>query len=497
MWSLKQKQMNKLRVARIIIAAVFFVAALGTLINIFPSDSIAQYALELQFTPAVMGILTGSFALILILLAITLLFGRAYCSFICPLGIFQDIIHNLSGRILKKTNKDIVKKNSGYKKPHNILRYSILAFVLISLAIGLTLPLSLLDPYSIMGKISNNVIVNLNNALNNLFSLIAPETFYYQEYVKWSIYSFIYSLLALDVIVAVASIKGRLYCNSICPVGTFLGMIGECSLFKIVINKEMCVKCSQCSKNCKSNCIDLEKKEIDYNRCVVCFNCITSCKRGGVKYVPFWKKGDNDKKESNTGRRNALIAIGGLASAVAVRKYGKLDSCISGKTSPKNTPILPPGSLKLEAFKNACTSCHACIEACPKDIIKPASFEYGIDGIMLPTIKYNNGYCKFNCNACSQVCPNESIQKISLEEKQKTKIGLAVFIAENCISKNEGIDCGACSSECPVQAITMVKDSNNPSIEYPSINPDKCIGCGACEYRCPALPKAIKVNGIL
>lgn len=496
--------MNNLRITRIIVAIIVFIAALGTLLNIFPAHSIAQYALEIQFTPALMGVLTGSFILILFLIILTFLFGRVYCSFICPLGIFQDIVYFFSKKILKKTNKEYVKKNSGYKKPLNILRYSILAIIMLCFAIGFTLPVSLIDPYSVFGRISNNIIVYIGNGLNNLSSYIFPDSYYYQEYAQWSLYSFVYSVIALVVIIAISSLKGRLYCNSICPVGTFLGMISQNSLFKIAINKQMCVSCTQCSRNCKSNCIDLKNKEIDYSRCVMCFDCITSCARGGVKVVPAWKikkeSADNNQQDNNIenkGRRNAIIAMGGLFGAVAARKFVDPASKISGmEYQNKTRPIMPPGAQGLENFMNACTSCHACIEACPSNIIKPASFEYGIDGIMMPTLKYTEGYCKYNCNACSDVCPNEALIEMPLEKKQKTKIGVAHFIAQNCISLNEGIDCGACSRECPTGAIKMVKSSTNPTMEQPSIARRSCIGCGACEYVCPALPKAIRVSGV-
>lgn len=498
--------MNKLRIIRIIVAIIIFIAALGTLLNIFPADSIAQYALEIQFTPALMGVLTGSFIFILAILIITFLFGRVYCSFICPLGIFQDIIYFFSRRILKKTNKEYVKKNSRYKTPLNILRYTILLIIMHCFALGITLPVSLLDPYSIFGRISNNIIVYIGNGLNNLSSYILPDAYYYQEYAEWSLYSFVYSVIILVVIITISSLKGRLYCNSICPVGSFLGLISQNSLFKIAINKEMCISCTQCSRNCKSNCIDLKNKEIDYTRCVMCFDCITNCARGGVKVVPAWKMKKDEakanavqeaKKIENKGRRSAIIAMGGLVGAVAFRKYVNPSNILSGvEYEPNTRPILPPGARGLEKFMSACTSCHACIEACPSNIIKPASYEYGIDGIMMPTLKYTDGYCKYNCNACSDVCPNEALIEISLEQKQRTKIGVAHFIAQNCISLNEGIDCGACSRECPVGAIKMVKSSKNPSMEHPRIARRSCIGCGACEYVCPALPKAIRVSGV-
>jgi ferredoxin-type protein NapF len=266
------------------------------------------------------------------------------------------------------------------------------------------------------------------------------------------------------------------------------------SLFKPQINKEMCVKCGLCAGKCKSNCINLETKEIDTTRCVACYDCMISCKRGGVKLVPTWFKKNSSKQSDNTpdsGRRNALIAMGGLAAAVAAKKI------IPAKQTSENgnAPILPPGAGNMEAFKNACTACHACIAACPNNILRPAAFEYGIDGIMLPTIKYNKKYCSFGCNKCSEVCPNDAIAPLTLEQKRKTQIGLAVYDASKCVVVSDGIHCGACAGNCPVGAIQMVENPVVPEQLLPKVDSLKCIGCGACEYACPGMPKAIVVKG--
>ena len=489
--------MNKfLKRFRIIFATLFFVVITCGFLNLSGGNEFSSLALRTQFTPALVSLFTGSALAFALLILLTILFGRVYCSFLCPLGILQDIISYVSNIIKKKNNGGRLPKQS-YKKPHNILRYTILVLVAVSLVAGFTYPLALLDPYSNYGKIAGQLFSSVELSITNLLAGIMPATFYVQQYVKVTMYAFIYSLFFLLLVAVFSAVRGRLYCNTVCPVGSFLGLLSGCSLFKPAIDKDMCVKCNQCVNSCKSNCINLETKEIDATRCVACYNCLTSCKRGGVKLVPTWFKKSSERTIENKERRNALIAMGGFAAAVAARKFifpTAKYSAIEGATG-KDTPILPPGARNIKAFKDACTACHACVAACPNKIIKPASFEYGIDGIMLPTVKYDKKYCSYECNACSQTCPHGALKHLSLEEKQKTQIALAVYDPSTCIVVAEGMQCGACSRNCPAGAIDMVPHPAVPGLQIPQINSDKCIGCGACEYACPAIPKAISILG--
>ena len=489
--------MNKfLKRFRIVFATIIFVVITCGFLNLSGGNHLFRMALHTQFTPALVSVFTGSALAFALLILLTLLFGRVYCSFLCPLGIFQDIIACISNIIKKKNNGGRLPKQS-YRKPHNALRYTILVVVAVCLVAGFTYPLALLDPYSNYGKIAGQLFSSVELSITNLLANIMPATFYVQQYVKVTMHAFIYSLFFFLMVTVFSALRGRLYCNTICPVGSFLGLLSGFSLFKPVIDKDMCVKCNQCANNCKSNCINLETKEIDATRCVACYNCLTSCKRGGVKLVPTWFKKSQGRTIENKERRNALIAMGGFAAAVAARKFifpNAKYSAIKGATG-KDTPILPPGARNIEAFKDACTACHACVAACPNKIIKPASFEYGIDGIMLPTVKYDKKYCSYECNACSQTCPHGALKHLSLEEKQKTQIALAVYDPSSCIIVTEGLQCGACSRNCPAGAITMVSNPGAPDILVPSINPDLCVGCGACEYACPAVPRAISILG--
>ena len=496
-----------LRILRISIATIVFATITCGFLNMSGGNPLSQMLLRTQFTPALVSIFTGSALAFALLIILTLLFGRVYCSFLCPLGIFQDIIIRISNFAKKKGNNGKLPKQQ-YKAPHNTLRYSILALTaFVSLVAGFAYPLALLDPYSNYGKICSQIFRTVETGITNMLSGIFPSVFYLQDYVVLSLHSFLFALAFFAVIIILSALKGRLYCNTICPVGSFLGLLSGFSLFKPVIEKDKCVKCNQCVNNCKSNCINLDTKEIDATRCVSCYNCMVSCKRGGVKLVPVWFS--NKKKESsahrtieNRERRNALVAMGGFAAAVAARSIyvkgrnaGLKFRNVEELAGVSGTCIMPPGAGNLNDFKSSCTACHACVAACPSKIIKPASFEYGLDGIMLPVIKYNDGYCRYDCNKCTQVCPNGALAHISLEMKQKTQIALAKYDASSCVVVTDGVKCGACSRKCPAGAINMKENPAVPGQYLPSIDQSKCIGCGACHDICPALPKAITITG--
>lgn len=489
-----------LKIFRVVAASLVFCIITCGFLNMSGGNPLSQALLRTQFVPALVSLFTGSALAFVLLIIITLLFGRVYCSFLCPLGIFQDIVIRISNFARKRGNGGKVPRRK-YSKPHNALRYTILVLSGISFAVLSTYPLALLDPYSNYGRIAKHVFGTVELWITNLLSDVFPATFYTQQYVSIGTSAFVFSLLFFFVVVVFSAAKGRLYCNTICPVGSLLGLIGGYSLFKPVLDKQKCVKCGLCAANCKSNCINVETKEIDATRCVACYNCMVSCKRGGVKLVPTWFKkpqaGESFHREvENKERRNALIAMGGLAAAVA-GKYFSDKTRITGlaESAREEKPVMPPGARDLESFKHSCTACHACVVACPNKIIKPAYFEYGIDGIMLPTLKYDKKYCSYECNACSQTCPHGALEHLTLEQKKRTQIALATYDPTSCVVVVDGFKCGACSNSCPTGAIQMKENPVVAGQFLPSIDSSKCIGCGACEYACPGMPKAIRVIG--
>jgi len=443
--------------------------------------------LKFQFVPSLLKAIAGSMFIFLFLIVLTVFFGRVYCSTLCPLGTLQDIINKISERFKSKKSRRFK-----FGKPYNWLRYSILSVVGVLFIFGTSLPIAYLDPYSNYGRISNEILSRAEQMVHNGFSHIIPDSVFFRSYSVFVAGSFIFAVLFLLLVVVLSSFRGRLYCNTICPVGSLLGLISKFSFFKPTLN-DKCNKCTLCVQKCKSQCIDVENKKIDETRCVSCINCMQTCKNGAVSYTLSWKKTPvSDKKIESKDRRKALIALGLMGTAIAARaiNFGPLPS-----SKPKITGIAPPGALSVEHLKKNCTACHACIAACPNGIISPAGFEYGLDGILLPVLSFKDQFCGFECNTCTQVCPNGALIPMSLEEKQLCQIGKAKFSLKQCIVYTDRTDCGACNEHCPTKAITMIP-YRDYGLFIPKLNRDICIGCGGCEYICPASPvKAIIVSG--
>ncbi|TKG94705.1 4Fe-4S binding protein [Puteibacter caeruleilacunae] len=493
-----------LKTVRQVIALFFIISASAIFLDyreLVPSSWMKLFA-SFQFTPSVLNSIkaaTGISMFLIVLLILTVLFGRMYCSFICPLGIFQDFIIRISRKIQGKYKLR-------YKKPWTYIRYSIISITVLLAVFGNLLVLSLLDPYSNFGRIFSYllqpVVVWANNGLAYILNHFNNYTLYAVKVpaIHWQVISLV--LVFLIAIGWMAARRGRLFCNGICPVGTLLGIISKISIFKVAINKSQCTQCGKCVKACKSECIDIKSISIDTDRCVDCFNCIDVCPEDAMKYKFSYiqQKPTNKKEDSTTdqSKRSFLIrSITGAAALTFVGRRVKAETVksLKGLTAFDRTHhATPPGSLSIEHFKDTCTACSLCVTACPTNVIQPSFLENGWDGMMQPYMDFRSGLCNYDCVKCSEVCPNGAILPIqSIEEKHKVQIGVAKFIKENCIVETEGTDCGACSEHCPTKAVNMVPYGD---VLLPKVTEEICVGCGACEHACPVDPyRAIYVDG--
>ena len=542
-----------LRKIRITLAAICFVAV--TLLFLDFTGTLHLWfgwLAKIQFLPAVLAL---NFVVIAILLVLTLLFGRIYCSVICPLGIFQDCVSNLSSRRKGK------KARFSYLKEIKWLRYGVLVLFVIALVAGLNALVALLAPYSAYGRMVQSLLAPVWQWGNNLFAWIAERQDSYAFVTKevWlkSLPTLIVAAVTFIVVVVLAWRNGRTYCNTICPVGTTLSFFSRFAMFRPVIDKSKCKSCHACERKCKAACIDVDNHRIDYSRCVDCFNCIDSCRLGALKYRFAWGRGvgsgstgaktpqnapvgskmtsDESKNGQNrssaaptpvaepvvrqgsptieatdNGRRAFLVGgatvIGGsLLSSIPMRaeddeikdkkRDGGFAEVLPKKAPNRKTPITPFGSESVEKFYKHCTACQLCVTVCPNNVLRPSS---RLEHLMQPEMSFEKGYCRPECVKCSEVCPAGAILKITPEEKTEWKVGTAGVDYDLCVVNRDGVSCGNCARHCPVGAIRMVKknpdDEKSPRI--PSVNEEKCIGCGACENLCPSRPiSAITVNG--
>lgn len=432
---------NRQRLWRIgrIVAAALFLSIAGLAFS--GVGEAAAEVLHVQFGPALMKCVTafslGTLSVVLGIALVTFLFGRFYCSILCPFGILQDVIGFLSRR------KAVTVPN--FRKT----RYVIAGIAFGMLISGWSGGFLLLDPYSNFGRIVGSFTMG--------------------------------GMLPLTVIVILAIWKKRIYCATFCPVGTLLGILAQHGVFRLRLT-DKCVKCGMCVKTCPSDCIDPAAGVLDNERCVRCMNCISVCRLHAVKFgLP-----ENRRVPVDTTRRafliNGGILIAGLAAGAVLAKTGM------GKLADyaKRFRILPPGAGDAARFASKCIACQLCTANCPAKIIVPAP---GGDGPV--SLDLSRGACRYDCNRCSQVCPTGAIRPLTLEIKQRTKIAEAKFNPQTCIVFQDGVQCGKCAAACPVHAITL-RANGTPR----PVNTALCIGCGACQAVCPAAEKAMTVHEI-
>ena len=462
-----------LRTIRLTLAVIFFAGI--TLLFVGIGHQWWGWMAKLQFLPSCMAL---NFAAIAFVLLLTLVFGRIYCSVICPMGVFQDLVIRVRKLLSPKGRKP---KRHFVKEPR-IVRYGVLALVIVTALTFSQLLLTVLAPYSAYGRMVRSIVgLSRGESLAPALLITAAAT--------------------LVVICVGAWIWGRGWCNTVCPVGSVLGLVSRFSLFKVSIDQSQCVSCRKCEKGCKSSCIDIDTHTIDHSRCVDCFDCLDSCPKGGIKFrfsLPRKAKTIPVTESVDKGRRAFMATTALVGSSLALGAQNKrLDGGLADvidKTSPERSERLVPfGAESVKDFYGRCTACQLCVSNCPNGVLRPST---DIGHFLQPQMGYEKGWCRPECTTCSQVCPAGAIRPLKAEEKLTHKIGTAKVNLSLCLAAKDEAGCGNCSRHCPVGAVRMVKtDGYHRSI--PVVAEAQCIGCGACEYLCPARPiSAITVDGI-
>lgn len=469
-----KRRPNRMRGIRIAVAAVVTVS----LILLFADSTglAARYlgwSAEIQLLPAILSI--GKYggmaaaAVLALLTALTFFFGRVYCSAICPLGVLQDVFRRL------KIGKKVQYR---YRPENKALRWGILVVFVVLLCIpAVAFIARFLDPYSAFGRI---VTAASRHALDAAF----------WTGVVWFVGLGIW-----------AQLRGREYCNTLCPVGTILSLVSRYAVFRPLVNQSRCTQCGACEKQCKAEAITPAKRgekypTVDMSKCVACYDCIGTCPTAAIQVA---ERQAAEKPTTDTDRRKFLGILGGVAVATTVKAQeikmdGGLAHIEKKKVPERALPVLPAGSISQRHFESHCTACQLCVSACPNKVLKPSQ---DLSRWMQPELQFEEGYCMVTCNRCSEVCPTEAITHIEKEEKSSIRTGHAVWVKENCVVGTDHVACGSCAEHCPTGAITMVS-GQAVGIDglIPAVDEEKCIGCGKCEYLCPARPfSAIYVEG--
>lgn len=472
------------KAVRVILATAFATALILAFAHLeFAFDKFLYNIPKLEFWPAV---LSGNVVVLAAILLLTLIFGRVYCSVMCPVGIYQDAAYKLTTIGARKKSHRL-----GYSKPLNWLRYGVLAVFIVLVAVGLEAFAYLLEPYSIFGRA-------VSSLAGKSLTIAAV------------------SCLTVLFITLLAVRKGRIWCNTLCPVGSILGLLSRWSIMRPQIDKEACIGCGSCAKACRASCIDPVGHTVDMSRCVLCFDCLSDCKVGAIDYKPVLKFGgasqveDNPKAEASAKTaeteapsRRAFIAAGALTFGSLLKSraqaHGSLAVLRPKQNPARRTPVVPAGAKSVKNFDSKCVACQLCVTACPNKVLRP-----DVDGrtglFLQPVMSFDQGFCRPECTACSQACPAGAITPVTPEQKAAISIGHAEVDLRLCVVNTDEVSCGNCARHCPAGAIRMVAqkaaDGSDTGRKVPAVITERCIGCGRCEYVCPSRPvSAITVEG--
>jgi len=412
--------------------------------------SIAARALVIAALPA------------LLIVVATLVFGRFFCGFVCPLGTTID----LADAVIRR------KPRPGSRCRN--LKYAVLLFLLLSAALGASF-IGFFDPLVIMERTLALVFYPVGTYLAGLVgatrAVAVAETFV--------------ALVTFAGILGLGFIAPRFWCRNLCPLGGLLGIFSRFSLFKFAFRGE-CGECGACESACPTGAVSAAARTIDPAECIDCLACKYRCARGTIGFrvqprpVPF-----------DVGRRETIVAAGS-AVLLALLARSLLHARLTSRL------IRPPGALPEQSFLATCLRCDRCIKACPSGCLQPAILESGVNGFWTPRAVPRIGGCEKNCNLCGHACPTGAIRSLSLEEKSFARMGTAVVDRSRCLAWERDKHCLVCDEACPYDAIGTVKDPVGLGTALrPSVHAEACTGCGACEARCPLQgPAAIQVFSI-
>ncbi|MEK6589810.1 MAG: 4Fe-4S binding protein, partial [Nitrospinota bacterium] len=452
----------------------------------------------------------------LIIISLTILFGRVFCGWICPMGTLHQIFSAVSP--VKKGMKRI-ETNKG--DPNQAIKYYILILFLAA-AIFTSLQIGLLNPLTFLYRsVATSILPGLNLSFLSLVDALYSSDNLYVQNVTDVLYSLIQGHLlsfrqpyfhfswVIGILFVIALLlnrrETRFWCRYICPTGALLGIFSRFSLFGMEKAHERCTDCNKCLLDCQG--ADSPQGRVDWksHECVLCLNCERVCPEDVIKFK-FFPFRESILTEPDLERR--WIALSGMAGLL-IPFFSRSDAGFKANYNPKL--IRPPGALEETKFLARCIRCSECMKVCPTNALHPTLLEAGIEGIWTPILIPRIGYCEHTCILCSTVCPTGAIRTITEEEKvgsekiRAIKIGTAFYDRGRCLPWAMAKPCIVCEEHCPTSPKAIwLEEADIPTpgkktirVNRPYINPQVCIGCGICEKVCPLIDKpAVYVTNI-
>ncbi len=421
------------------------------------------------------------------LVVLTLVLGRFFCGWICPMGVLHHVI---GWAVRKKKIPERAKANA--PRPSQRIKYLLLFAMLAMAALG-SEQIGLLDPIASTWRgLSTSVVPAVSNSAFGLYQ--GERHFQFGTFVAF----WFFGALALNLVYP------RFYCRVLCPLGALLGLTSKLALFRLNRKAKLCTDCEACAADCQGAANPAG--DISVAECMLCLNCTDACPRGAITYE-FLPGATAPEKKVDFERRRWVAA--GVAGAVAVPLLRASDG---SEPRPHPNRIRPPGALDEPAFLSRCIKCGACMKVCPTGGLQPSLIEAGLEGLWSPVLVPRIGYCEQSCVLCGTVCPTGAIHTLAVAEKvgappatEPVRLGSAYFDRGRCLPWANDVDCIVCEEVCPtspkaiffkLETVTT-RDGRQKTLKRPHVDLDKCWGCGICETRCPVFDRAaVRVSSV-
>lgn len=452
-------RIKRARLVRWIIQLIFLGLFVAAFIQTSYGVTVNLQNIFFRFDPLILLIVSIAFRtviatslLALTLIAATLVFGRFFCGFVCPLGTTIDIFDVF------------IKRELAPKPALRSGKYFTLVFLLTAAVLGVSF-LHFLDPLVISERSLTLIFHPAATYLADIFNF-GTKVLYVESAI---------ALIVLGAVLVLNFVNQRFWCRSVCPLGGLLAVCSKFSVFRFSFaSPESCTNCGICEKICPTGAISIEHARVDAAECIECLRCRYECPQDVFNYriSPASSRIDLSRRQF-VGALGTGIIVAPLANSLLHQK-------LSGRL------IRPPGAIPEADFVSVCIHCGKCMKVCPTNGLQPCLLDAGLNGLWTPRLAARIGGCEKNCNMCGQTCPTSAIRKLSLEEKTYAKMGTAVIDRARCIAWEQDRVCLICDEACPYGAISSLSETvRETKLLRPFIDERACNGCGLCEARCP------------